>query len=62
MRVELVPYHRDCGNPLVNGSCVLCGYIPETQSVLLKYHCPVCNVELDGMKCPVCNNIFEKQN
>ncbi len=45
--------------PLVEGKCLVCGFIPDTQSTCFIFHCPTHDVQLDkDNKCSVCGNTF----
>lgn len=59
---KLVLHHDDppCAARLESyGFCPKCNCHPDTQSTATYCYCPVCDVKLEYLRCPLCRKIFE---
>ncbi len=62
MKAKMVLHHDDppCTARLSNGFCIACGFPPDMQSICFYFYCPTCDVPLKNLKCPTCDQIFER--
>jgi len=61
-KAKYVVHHDDppCEERLViNGYCLACGIHPDTQSKKLWPYCPKCDVPLQDLRCPTCQQTYQ---
>lgn len=65
MKAKLILHHDDppCYAKLrADGFCEFCNLHPDMQSTCFHPYCPICNVELQKMKCPVCKKKYKESS
>lgn len=63
MEAKLVFHHDDppCEARLtLTGMCPDCRFNPDMQSLAIWYYCPLCDIKLKNMTCPVCKQAYER--
>jgi len=63
VKAVAVFYHDDppCEEKLdADGKCPECRFVPDMQSLAIRYHCPICKVPLENMECCICRQTYER--